>query len=549
MSKFTYNQCRVCGGDLIKDTKSDKYICKYCGNMYTLNENNVLQQITIKDLDDQRVKIVDDMKVVVNDAIEKTKNTYGKNQEKINKVIAERDKEVKKEKNKNRRHTIVLFAFLGFMLFLVVETFGVGVTFNLDPEVFNILMPISGAISFAVIIFLVILLLIKRKDGSPFKYLLFPVIIFCAFSFSSFISIPINNSLIILPWQYSGDFIEFVVPSHIKAISKHAFYWGSLEKITIPKSVVFIDHDAFDGYSIKSVYYEGTIEDWLNIDFDGSNSLLSNTDLYINGEKVVDLVIPYGITTISDYAFSRCQSLESITISDSVKEIGSGAFDGCPNLKSVYYEGSVEYWVNIDFGWDNSLLSNGADLYINGEKVVDLVIPYGITTISDYAFYGCQSLESVTISDSVKEIGSKAFYGCPNLKSVYYEGSVEYWVNIDFGWDNSLLSNGDLYINGEKVVDLVIPYGITTISDYAFSGCQSLESVTISDSVKEIGWAFSGCPNLKSVYYEGSEKYWIYNDLGNTFDNNVSVYYYTETQPTEKGNFWHYVNGKPTIWD
>ena len=104
MSKFTYNQCKVCGGDLIHNQETGQYICKYCGNQYTLNENNVLQQITVKDLDEQRTKIVDDMKVVINEAIEKNKNTYGKNQEKINEVIAERDEKILKQAKELRKN-------------------------------------------------------------------------------------------------------------------------------------------------------------------------------------------------------------------------------------------------------------------------------------------------------------------------------------------------------------------------------------------------------------------------------------------------------------
>ena len=87
MSKFTYNQCKVCGGDLIHNQATGKYICKYCGNQYTLNENNVLQQITVKDLDDQRTKIVDDIKGVIND-------TYIKDKKEINTLIEERNKNI-----------------------------------------------------------------------------------------------------------------------------------------------------------------------------------------------------------------------------------------------------------------------------------------------------------------------------------------------------------------------------------------------------------------------------------------------------------------------
>lgn len=109
MSKFTYNQCKVCGGDLIHNQETGKYICKYCGNQYTLNENNVLQQITVKDLDDQRTKIVDDIKGVIND-------TYIKDKKEINTLIEERNQKVeKKQARKKMLKSFIFWPTWGFL--------------------------------------------------------------------------------------------------------------------------------------------------------------------------------------------------------------------------------------------------------------------------------------------------------------------------------------------------------------------------------------------------------------------------------------------------
>ena len=85
---------------------------------------------------------------------------------------------------------------------------------------------------------------------------------------------------------------------------------------------------------------------------------------------------------------------------------------------------------------------------------------YGVTSIGNYAFYGCSSLTSVTIPNGVTSIGNYAFYGCSSLTSI------------------------------------TIPDGVTSIGIYAFYGCSSLTSITIPDGVTSIGdWAFYGVCN------------------------------------------------------
>ena len=104
--------------------------------------------------------------------------------------------------------------------------------------------------------------------------------------------------------------------------------------------------------------------------------------------------------------------------------------------------------------------------------------------------------------------------------------------------------------------DLVIPsvyerLPVAEIASSAFSGCKSLTSVEIPDSVTSIKEsAFNGCTSLTGVYYNGTAAEWskmtIYSN--NKPLTSATVYCYTETEPTESGNFWHYVDGVPTKW-
>ncbi|MBO4323293.1 MAG: hypothetical protein J5836_01380, partial [Clostridia bacterium] len=69
-----------------------------------------------------------------------------------------------------------------------------------------------------------------------------------------------------------------------------------------------------------------------------------------------------------------------------------------------------------------------------------------------------------------------------------------------------------------------------------------------------IGWdAFYGCSGLTKVYYKGMAEEWDNISINNEGDYNnylinATRYYYSEEEPTESGNYWHYVDGVPTEW-
>ena len=125
--------------------------------------------------------------------------------------------------------------------------------------------------------------------------------------------------------------------------------------------------------------------------------------------------------------------------------------------KTIYYDitsSSAPYTVAVTYrGTYDSEYYNEytGDVTIPAESVSYGGKTYSVTSIGDYAFYGCSGLTSVTIPNSVTSIGDYAFSGCSGLTSV------------------------------------TIPNSVTSIGDYAFYGCSGLTSVTIPNSVTSIG--------------------------------------------------------------
>jgi hypothetical protein len=96
---------------------------------------------------------------------------------------------------------------------------------------------------------------------------------------------------------------------------------------------------------------------------------------------------------------------------------------------------------------------------------------------------------------------------------------------------------------------------VTSIGLEAFYGCENLTSIIVPNSVTSIGdCAFCrehwSCDYIESIFYGGAEEdaKKIDMEIDDCVDECTTWYYYSEEQPTKKGNFWHYVDGEPTVW-
>ena len=343
-------------------------------------------------------------------------------------------------------------------------------------------------------------------------------------------------------FQNCTNLTSIVIGDSVSVIGSNAFDGCSnLTSVTIPEGATTIASNAFsncpnlDYTAYGNAFYIGNTQNPYKVLVEAKNQKIASCDINSKSQFICDgafsgcynlteITIPNTVESIGQNAFSSCNGLKSVKVGNGVESIGNSAFSGCNSLEKTEFA-SVEHLCGIKFGNNcSNPLTLAHHLYIDSVEVTNLVISDSVQSIGDYALYNCSNLLSVTIGNSVESIGNYAFYGCNGLTTILIPSSVKsigaysfYYCNnlqrteyasieslcsIKFGSANAnpLSIARQLYISGEKVINLVIPETVSSIGDYAFYNCTSLASITISDSVKRIGTqAFYGCSRLASV--------------------------------------------------
>lgn len=334
--------------------------------------------------------------------------------------------------------------------------------------------------------------------------------------------------------------LNFVIPDGVTTIGEKAFcLCDNLIGVTIPSTVKSIYNEAFGACSGLNKLNITDIAAWCEIKYYDdpvgyiSDPLYFARDLYLNGKLITKLIIPEGVTDFGS-AFRYCESITEVYIPEGVTDLGSfqgcvgittitipstvqsiavGAFQDCTNLTKVNIT-DLAAWCNIEFDYQFEESSNPIfytkSLYLNDVLITDLVIPDGVTRIGDYAFFGCQTIKSVSIPESVTSIGIDAFRDCSELKKVNIENTAP-WCNIEFETkkSNPLYYAKNLYLNDELITDIEIPKSAVVLNKYAFYDCQNIKTVTIHNSLLGITEdAFYNCTGIENVYFTGTEDEW-----------------------------------------
>lgn len=304
--------------------------------------------------------------------------------------------------------------------------------------------------------------------------------------------------------------VTFAEGSQLETISQSAFQNSTLlESIEIPASVKTIALNVFSGCtSLSSV----TFAEGSNLESIGNTAFASTALTYF--------AFPVSTSNLDlgESLFSGCKLLTKVHLSKSVVNIDN-VFSKCSAIKTVTIDSD-----NINFEADKSGLPlingyGGTAIYLalgqidgdtfivpegvreigprafEGQPFKNIVLPSSLLQISDYAFYNCNTLESVTFKEGcqLEKIGEYAFRFCESLKAINLPDTVTEIGKYAFA-------------DCSSATTLKLPANIETLGDYAFAATDSLVSVEFPESLKTTGqytFAYSGVESVK--FNEGIE--------------------------------------------
>lgn len=255
-----------------------------------------------------------------------------------------------------------------------------------------------------------------------------------------------------------SDITSVIIPESYMTISENAFYsCGSLKSVKLPSTVTEIGVSAFsnctsldtieipDNSSLVTINYSAFSGD---TSLEGINlpSMLkkieSNAFL---GTGLTSLSIPNSVTEIGSEAFKNCESLETAVLSENLDEIKEDTFSGCKSLSGVVLP--------------EKLKTIGNNAYKGCASMTLSEIPDSVTKIGASAFENATSLTELFISDNVTDIGANAFYPMSiqkTLKVTCYENSYA----ADYCYENFVEYEAVEKLLGDANLD-----GVTNILD------------------------------------------------------------------------------------
>lgn len=257
-------------------------------------------------------------------------------------------------------------------------------------------------------------------------------------------------------------------------------------------------------------YYSGFVSIPSTVTHDGTTYSVSAIGMYAftNQSAVTGVTIPNTVTKIQYGAFYGCTSLTAVTIPNSVTSLEPFCFQQCTNLAYVTLS--------------NNLTSIPMQCFNYCASLTSIALPPNVTSISTFAFNGCKAMRTVQLNEGLQEIDLCAFQDCDQLTELNIPASVTSIsstivnysdrmsrINVADANEGYTDVNGVLFTKDRKTLvaypnahtaHYTVPGGTVGISEYAFCGCETVESVILPTSLRSIGHtSFYGCHLLQEI--------------------------------------------------
>lgn len=250
------------------------------------------------------------------------------------------------------------------------------------------------------------------------------------------------------------DTTNLIVPSYylglpVKAINANAFSNTNVLELTLPKSIISIDQNAFKNSKVNIINCDST------------------TIKYIPSFTTLEEINVISGTEIEAEAFKNVASvIKKITLNESINTFGRKAFSGCSLLKELNIPANVK--------------ALSKDMFFNCTSLENIELPSELETIGSYAFYNCSSLKYLYIPSSITSISTDAFFGNCGIKELITPIVCSIPENLETLEIYGDIKLNDLYnFSGAYVSNLKLTGNINTITSGCLKNFTSLRSLTM----------------------------------------------------------------------